>query len=73
MKVERAIEVITNAVQTEKMTATQDEALAVIQKAMKKQIPAKMKSFRDICVCGYSVFPHMNFCSRCGQALDWSD
>ena len=41
--------------------------------ALEKQIPKKCKKFKDTCSCGYGVFPHMNFCSQCGQALDWSD
>lgn len=41
-------------------------------KAIEKQIPRKCKNFKDICDCGYSVFPHMEYCSKCGQALDWS-
>ena len=41
-------------------------------KAIEKQIPRKCKNFKDICDCGKSVYPHMKYCSDCGQALDWS-
>ena len=34
MTLSKALEVITNAVQTDKMTAEQDKALAVVQKAL---------------------------------------
>lgn len=34
MKIEEALEIVTNAVQTEKYTAEQDKALAMVQKAV---------------------------------------
>lgn len=43
---QEAIEIITNAIQTENMTAEQDKALAIVQKATDKQIPKKPL---DIC------------------------
>ena len=49
------------------------ELKIVLSNAIEKQIPKKCKKFKDVCSCGYGVFPHMNFCSQCGQALDWSD
>ncbi len=39
--IEETIEVITNAIQCEKMTCEQDKALAIAQKAFEKQIPKK--------------------------------
>lgn len=41
MTIEEAIEIVTNAIQTEKMTAEQDRALAIVQKAAGKQVPEK--------------------------------
>ena len=41
---EKALEIITNAIQTDKMTVEQDKALAIAQKALKKQIPKKPKA-----------------------------
>lgn len=41
MTTEEAIEIVTNAVQTENMTAEQDRALAIVQKAAGKQILKK--------------------------------
>lgn len=41
MTTEEAIEIVTNAIQTEKMTAEQDRALAIVQKAVEKQLPKK--------------------------------
>lgn len=38
---EEALEIITNAIQTDKITAEQDIALALAQKALEKQIPKK--------------------------------
>lgn len=43
MTEERAIEIVTNAIQTESMTVEQDKALAVVQKAVDKQIATKPK------------------------------
>lgn len=34
MKIEKALEIVTNAVQTENYTAEQDKALAMVQKAV---------------------------------------
>ena len=47
------------------------ELSEMIDKAIEKQIPKKCKGFKDTCSCGYGVFPHMSYCSQCGQALDW--
>ena len=41
MTLQEAIEIITNAIQTENMTAEQDKALAIVQKALEKQIPKR--------------------------------
>lgn len=41
MTPQEAIEIITNAIQTDKMTARQDVALAIAQKAFEKQTPKK--------------------------------
>lgn len=44
MNYEEALEIITNAIQTDSMTAEQDKALAIAQKALEKQIPKKLYS-----------------------------
>lgn len=41
MNTQKALEIITNAIQTDKMTVEQDKALAIAQKALEKQIPKK--------------------------------
>lgn len=41
MNAQKALEIITNAIQTNDMTAEQDKALAIAQKALEKQIPKK--------------------------------
>lgn len=41
MTVEEAIEIVTNAVQTGKLTAERDRALAVVQKAVEKLVAAE--------------------------------
>lgn len=46
MRIEEAIEILTNAVQKENMTAEQDKALSIAQKALEKQI---LKKPLDIC------------------------
>lgn len=41
MTPQEAIEIITNAIQTDDMTPEQDKALAIMQRATAKQIPKK--------------------------------
>ena len=41
MNAQKALEIITNAIQTDNVTAEQDMALAIAQKALEKQIPKK--------------------------------
>lgn len=48
------------------------ELAKMIDNAVEKQTPKKCKKFKDVCSCGHGVYPHMNYCSNCGQALDWS-
>ena len=61
MKIDEAIEIITNAVQTDKMTVEQDEALAIVQRETKKRIPQKpifgYDEQDDICcpACGIEI------------------
>ena len=45
MTPQKALEIITNAIQTNKMTFEQDNALAITQKALEKQIPKKPKFY----------------------------
>lgn len=48
-----------------------EKAFSVILSALEKQIPKKCKGFKDVCECGYGLYPHMNYCSKCGKALNW--
>lgn len=86
MNAQEALEIITNAIQTDGMTAEQDEALAIVQKALEKQIPKKVIFGDDeqdsICcpnckgeLLSMDWYDHWkcNYCEVCGQALDWSD
>lgn len=42
--------------------------------SMKPSISDDSKPTRPICpVCKVSVYPNMNYCSRCGQRLNWKD
>lgn len=84
MTIPEAIEIVTNAVQVENMTAEQDKALAVIQKAAEYRIPKMPKRSGSgmFFICpgcrrflerrelshGNIDIPH---CKWCGQALDW--
>lgn len=80
MNVQEALEIITNAIQSDNMTASQDKALAIAQKALEKQIPQKPKLDNDNGIyetehcpnCNRKLFPNEHHC-KCGQALDWSD
>ena len=87
MNAQEALEIITNAIQTDGMTAEQDEALAIAQKALEKQIPKKgiMRgdNYSSVLSCPNCRKPIVNvwniakyepnYCHYCGQALDWSD
>lgn len=84
MTPEEAIEIITNAIQTDKMTFEQDRALALAQKALKKQIPKEPlnpcgryygaeKGGTCPCCGAHTNSETYNYCRICGQALDWSD
>ena len=86
MNAQEALEIITNAIQTDGMNAEQDEALAIVQKALEKQIPRKPPKSEsgtfNICpTCGKFINrrekSHGNIdiprCKWCGQKLDWSD
>lgn len=75
-----AIEIITNAIQTDKMTFEQDRALALVQKAVDKSIPKKVNislkgttGWNTKCHCPncHSMVSHGKYCSNCGQALDF--
>lgn len=44
-----------------------DKVLKDAEVAMKKQIPIK-----PMMACGHTTEPWMNYCPRCGQALDWT-
>ena len=57
MTKQEAIEIITNAIQTENMTAEQDKALAIIQKAVKKQIEIENAQFTHICQSDRELYP----------------
>ena len=81
MKIDKAIEIITNAVQKENMTIEQDKALSMAQKALAKQIPKKPVNYDSVphsrcpaCNCAVKVFidgHEYHYCLYCGQALDW--
>lgn len=86
MNVQEALEIITNAIQSDNMTAEQDNALAVVQKALERQMPKKPPKSEsgtfNICpTCGKFINrrekSHGNIdiprCKWCGQKLDWSD
>ena len=51
----------------EDLNVTPDE----VERLLEKQTPKKCKLFKDLCTCGHGVFPHMDYCDKCGQALVW--
>lgn len=84
MKPNEALEIITNAIQTGKLTRERDIALALAQKALDKQIPKKPIQSRNSilyalsyicpsCGGGFSGTGIADYCYHCGQALDWND
>ena len=70
MTPQEAIEIITNAIQTENMTAEQDKALAIVQKAVEKLIPKKP----DIEGDGYDdkgkLIYDIAYCPNCDHKFD---
>lgn len=87
MNVQEALEIITNAIQSDNMTAPQDKALAIVQKALEKQIPKKGfmigDDYSSVLSCPNCRNPIVNvwnrseykpnYCHYCGQKLDWSN
>lgn len=84
MSAQEALEIITNAIQLDNMTAEQDEALAIVQKALEKQIPKKpIKAKEHIRYSMCYICPNCqrtfngtgiaSYCYHCGQALVWGD
>lgn len=84
MTSKEALEIITNAIQSNKnMTAEQDMALAIAQKAIEKQIPKEPIQNRNGgirytstyscpgCGRGFAGTGIADYCYHCGQALDW--
>lgn len=69
MTLDEAYETITNAVQTEKMTAEQDKALYIAQNAIKRLMPAfpKLDKVWYAGVSGYFVNSYL--CPRCECGL----
>ena len=69
MTVQEAIEIITNAVQNDNMTAEQDKALAIVQKAAEKQMP-KLAVFE---ADGYDdegkLIYDIAYCPNCKEAV----
>ena len=84
---ETTLEIVSNAIQAIKhMTPQQDNALAITEKALEKQIPASIKVWNGQCSCPTcnKLFGNrsdiekkigwdMQYCKFCGQKLDWSD
>ncbi len=82
---EEALEIITNAIQTDKITVEQDIALALAQKALEKQILKKpildkgqtmryVTTFTcPMCGKGFTGIKVCSYCYHCGQALDWGE
>jgi predicted RNA-binding Zn-ribbon protein involved in translation (DUF1610 family) len=89
MDEQKAIEIITNAIQTEQMTSEQDKALSIVQKATEKQIPKQPNIWGDGYADGQLVYDMYecpgcgenyeieydkhDYCPKCGQRIDWRD
>ena len=58
-----------------------DEALTELERLRKKEMPMKPNEIElvdlepsvGVCDCGKEVYSFENYCSSCGQKLDWSD
>ena len=84
---EKAIEIIKTVIGEDALDQhiDCDAAFEIVIEALKKRIPTKVtnittiqnpfggiNSFAGKCVCGELVSGYSNYCSKCGQALDWS-
>jgi formate dehydrogenase maturation protein FdhE len=76
MTPQEAIEILQHEHDYAQLLSYVNAALTTAIKALEKQIPKKVKNKQcdyGICpVCGHSFFGGMEYCSKCGQALDWS-
>ena len=81
MTPQEALEIITNAIQTENMTAEQDKALVLAQKALKKQTPIgewkvvyrnKVATVYECSNCGHLQFGTSDYCI-CGTKMNEKD
>ena len=73
MKITQAIENL-KYLASDDCTETQSDYLEELDmaiNALEKQKPKKCKLFKDLCDCGKTVYPHMDYCDKCGQALEW--
>ncbi len=76
MTAEETIEIITNAIQSEKMTCEQDKALAIAQKPIisEEQHVRYVTTFDcPACNGNFTGFGVAKYCYHCGQAIDWSE
>ena len=86
MTIEKAIEQLEDLIKKAESQIPIDDktALEMAIQALEKQVPKKVlnlmlnadgkttKVFKGICPCCQCIVMN-EYCSRCGQALDWSD
>lgn len=79
MTAKDVIEIFKTAETTNK---TLNEAIGLVMKSLKKHVPFKPTRIKERkeynckfgdCKCGERVIDAYGYCSKCGQALDWSD
>ena len=77
---EEAIEILKHEHDYAQLLSYVNEALKMAISALEKQTPKKVKDkYRDIVsigkcpVCERQCDTTMNYCMKCGQALDWED
>lgn len=85
MQPDKALEIITNVIQTGELTRERDIALAIAQEALDKQIPKKpiKTNNQDVrysmcykcprCELNFDMTGIADYCYHCGQALWWGD
>ena len=84
MTIEKAMEILKTVDGIECRFPGYTTALGIAVQALEKQVPKKVlnlmlnadgtttKVFKGICPCCQCIVTN-EYCSRCGQALDWSD
>lgn len=74
MTIEEALKLTQKSLRELKLFPEQEDVsyMLKVNGALEKQIPYNTgNKFVGTCKCGKKVYPHMDYCDKCGQALKW--